>query len=801
MRDTHTSSKVASTKRSTKHALPAGSSSSGSATFAPTVAAQEAATASNAIASSYYVHDYNKHESNGSFDRARINDLCKVLVECGKARESSEAGAAMGAVDTSSAISRYGLGFGAKQGTRRKYVKEERIVIQEVVSEFGRACNFDRESEKRAIEMVRSLPGYEKLKVEFFDGWKRKRGSEDDTTQGSRFLTSRKFRMMLARNDGSYIGAVDAAIARMAAGKAPKKQMISSERHVYSKEEKTRIAQIYADELARAQGNVKDAVVLKACRELVGCEKVNMASIRRFHDRYVNNQLDVKRHTGRRVNHEFEELVMQETLLMLLLEERTPEGFQKAAIENMQYSLIAKCGGRVRDRLYPDAQGNLVPRFKLDPSVRGIKFSSTWVNRVMERRDRKVVSAAARAALSEDAVCGIIEGLQRKIDEMGINAERVFNEREILVDWTDKDFYNDPARTPSELTGRFIAFVGSNGAGTMLPTHVSMQVRCTDPHDLSQARRALRKLAQDDGPCTGDDWMEGFYERLHPANETGEMVVWRRPFLYHPATLSLITVHNTDWTDSFGYRMRAELLLKQVRTRLTRSDETFMMVTEELPYHSSEYVCSALGEAGWVVNFTAPHMANKLQPAEMVVNLAYKYLLRARFIKLMSRCLQDYKHEVVLAMYHGRPLPPLTLAKPRIEDGVREMLQIHNILESNRYDVCMRRRKDFLTSLRHCFRVCGLVRSRAGASVKARNVPAWQDSKELLERIRPTRQTSHNADFSVASSMLGISSRSAGIMARDIAQAQAQAGEAADVVDDLDEDSSDGDDDNGEVDD
>eukprot|EP00428_Durinskia_dybowskii_P071055 CAMPEP_0170390406 /NCGR_PEP_ID=MMETSP0117_2-20130122/19129_1 /TAXON_ID=400756 /ORGANISM="Durinskia baltica, Strain CSIRO CS-38" /LENGTH=349 /DNA_ID=CAMNT_0010646449 /DNA_START=164 /DNA_END=1213 /DNA_ORIENTATION=+ len=93
---------------------------------------------------------------------------------------------------------------------------------------------------------------------------------------------------------------------------------------------------------------------------------------------------------GRQVDHDFEEEVLREC------EKASNHHMANGGSNNtgsgavattlgLSYALVRECAMAVWDRLYPDESGQLVPRWKINKTTQGLKFSHKWVVGLLKR--------------------------------------------------------------------------------------------------------------------------------------------------------------------------------------------------------------------------------------------------------------------------------------------------------------------------------------------------------------------------------------------------------------------------------
>ena len=56
-----------------------------------------------------------------------------------------------------------------------------------------------------------------------------------------------------------------------------------------------------------------------------------------------------------------------------------------AATFGLTYAAVRECASNVMERLYVDEAGDMVPRWKLNSTTRGLKFSHKWVIGLLQR--------------------------------------------------------------------------------------------------------------------------------------------------------------------------------------------------------------------------------------------------------------------------------------------------------------------------------------------------------------------------------------------------------------------------------
>lgn len=85
-----------------------------------------------------------------------------------------------------------------------------------------------------------------------------------------------------------------------------------------------------------------------------------------------------------------------------------------AATLGLTYAVVRECAMAVWERLYPDENGVLVPRWKLNKTTKNLKFSHKWVigllRRVQRGENGMTLAEAMEAGNANDAIGGYVLG-------------------------------------------------------------------------------------------------------------------------------------------------------------------------------------------------------------------------------------------------------------------------------------------------------------------------------------------------------------------------------------------------------
>ncbi len=335
---------------------------------------------------------------------------------------------------------------------------------------------------------------------------------------------------------------------------------IKSKRVGYTAEQKEAILS-----LLHAVGNNK-AAALRIVNKKSGYEKV-----RRNHlNRWLRGGTAAKKHTGRRVNMDFERAVLGHLLFTVL--EKVDEVERARIVANITHSYeVIKVAAEETKKKEPWAS---------DVKIKKLKFSHKWIcgflRRATLRRRRNTSSDKELPPVS--VVATRMKEIQAVIKAGPVGGQPVGQPQgyelddRVNADETASRYAAAPlnqyvpdgvkrgAAPEFDESARFTTMLGGTAAGNMLPSFNI--IKCTvDRADLRSTTvlQSLHKLA---GYTAADGWALKIWERELALKIKGveKMLRYFRPYLVH-GDGTVITTQHKAWMDSVGMCMWVDLVL------------------------------------------------------------------------------------------------------------------------------------------------------------------------------------------------------------------------------------------------
>ncbi len=361
-------------------------------------------------------------------------------------------------------------------------------------------------------------------------------------------------------------------------------------------------------------------------------------------------------------------------------------------------------------------------KWKNDITVNSLKFSNKWVINFLRamKVSRLRVTNIAKVRPSSDEVQKIMEQIQTKI-ETGIEARdgrpsQLYGINDVLnCDETANRPSINPLyqlipegvdRASSPLGNdmlRLTTLLGSSADGVMLPPMHTVKCTISAPDLTSSTVLSTlhkKKYTRQSG------WELKVWER-NLSLKDNKMVLYKRPYLLHSVTKTVITVQHKAWMDTIGLCMWADLIVKpwaQGRNKL--------LVWDNCKTHTAPEVTRVFKENNIEIAFLPKNMTDKLQVMDLVVNGPLKARMRKIRCEHLYEQLQVYKKTFDKLKQQGfSSYPPFRPRVPTIEDGIDMVMEASFTLFQD---------QKFKTSVQRTFVKVGLTKNEQGKFVEYR---------------------------------------------------------------------------------
>lgn len=257
---------------------------------------------------------------------------------------------------------------------------------------------------------------------------------------------------------------------------------------------------------------------------------------------------------------------------------------------------------------------------------------------------------------------------------------------------------------PNGIANSFTTLLGCNADGKLLPAFILLKCDLDGNTSVDNATIDMLKKVLDTLPDKAQ-WEEKMFTTVLEV-EGGHEVQYIRPFLIHNDTLDIITIHNKTWNDTVGELLSIEYQLKPIRLR-GKQQQTCLMVVDHARFPTSQAVCDAYTQAGWIVHFLPPYMSDELQPINLIVNKQFKSVIKSRRSSSINESLDTYRTELQyyytnLARGNAYATKPIWRPTPLTYKAV-----IPQVLSCLHHDF---NEEYFVKSLKSSFRWVGLCR-------------------------------------------------------------------------------------------
>jgi hypothetical protein len=183
-------------------------------------------------------------------------------------------------------------------------------------------------------------------------------------------------------------------------------------------------------------------------------------------------------------------------------------------------------------------------------------------------------------------------------------------------------------------------------------------------HKIAKQKRVLNSFLTTVGFRAQDGWTKHMWKRALNLKVNGvkSLREYSRPYLFHQATGTVITIHNAAWMDSVGLCMWADVVVKP-----WANGKKKLMVWDNCPTHCVDEVIEFFNKINVEVAFLPKNMTDKLQPMDLAVNGALKARMRKdRGVHLWK---QVQKHNAETPSQDFQPRPP------KISDGMLMIIE------------------------------------------------------------------------------------------------------------------------------
>lgn len=228
--------------------------------------------------------------------------------------------------------------------------------------------------------------------------------------------------------------------------------------------------------------------------------------------------------------------------------------------------------------------------------------------------------------------------------------------------------------------------LAGTAAGNMLPAFIIIKcyqersksdttmssAKKKSPHDWTTSR-VLTNLLNGDLKNRGwehKEWSKILTLKFGKEDKTYQ---YKRPYLFHSHTGTVITVHTNAWMDSVGLCMYAELVVKPWADKDKRKK---LLVWDNCPSHNAEDVIKVFAECGIRCVNLPRYMTDRLQVMDLVVNGPLKTHFRSLRAKKLYDYMQSYKSSFDLAKVKGSPLPKFSPTSPKTAEGIDMIMDV-----------------------------------------------------------------------------------------------------------------------------
>ena len=468
--------------------------------------------------------------------------------------------------------------------------------------------------------------------------------------------------------------------------------------------------------LAACNGSVKAAE--KAVRLKPGYETVSRATIARF--RATALAEPPKKQRGRKVNKEFEQVV-RGNLLFTIVESVGNKAQAKVVASAAHSYAMVKRAAEV-------AQQD--PAWAGNADVQNLTFGNGWIRRFLVRQTlmRRRATAVNKATRPPaDEVNERMASIQSVITSGGYTPDCVISADETgICIGAQPNHQFVPMQETARGLGKSIALDGNGGRGSVPDSDDKARftcvmwgaadgvmgppfviIKCTAQQaDLSRTTVLNKLLGELNGAgAVGGGWERHMWERKLTLKVKGQVItaVYKRPYLLHPPTLTVVTIQHKAWMDSVGMTLWADTQMAP-----WAKGRKVLIVWDNCGPHNVEEVKAVFEKHNIATESLPLNMTDQLQVMDLVVNGPLKAAIRRARCSALFEYLQQFKVKWLqeqIKPVAERSMPKYDPPKPKLLDGLQAL-----------FDAC----KDDLTtakfqsSMQRTFVNVGLTQDKEG---------------------------------------------------------------------------------------
>ena len=323
-----------------------------------------------------------------------------------------------------------------------------------------------------------------------------------------------------------------------------------------------------------------------------------------------------------------------------------------------------------------------LPEWKDNQRVQALTFSAPWICDFLRRSTlrRRRITATEKKVPPKEEIQNRMAEIQARIASGAFAPDEIISADEtgIFFGAAPKNQYIPPdaerASAPeSNEKARFTALLWGTAGGKMGPAWLI--IKCSVARaDLSSVR-VLKDLHLKPGFTVDDDWKLGIWKRELTLKVKNKEVTqtYIRPFLYHPASLTVITVQHKAWMDTPGICMWLDV---QMKAWVDRKRGKALVVWDNCGPHKVAAVQSVASEVNVTTEELPVNTTDRLQVMDLVVNGPMKAGIRNARAMALYNYFQSWRIARMSAEINHKPLPPFAPPKPTVEDGLRTLLEV-----------------------------------------------------------------------------------------------------------------------------